>query len=69
MFMELLDKIATQASKLCRYSNKTTLHRRDIQSAVRLLFPGKIDGLASFAVRESTKACISYMKADENPIS
>ncbi|KAK9811549.1 hypothetical protein WJX72_005738 [[Myrmecia] bisecta] len=59
--MEIMDtfaadmfiRIASEAARLCRYTNKATLTSREIQTAVRLLLPGE---LAKHAVNEGTKA-------------
>jgi histone H2B len=49
----MFDKIATEAGKLVRYNMKNTLTSREIQTAVRLLLPGK---LAKHAVSEGAYA-------------
>merc|ERR1711959_314812 len=50
---DIFEKIASEASKLARYSKKPTVTSREIQTAVRLILPGE---LAKHAVSEGTKA-------------
>merc|ERR1711982_53173 len=50
---DIFEKIASEASRLTRYTKKGTLSSREIQTAVRLLLPGE---LAKHAVSEGTKA-------------
>eukprot|EP00898_Chlorokybus_atmophyticus_P008055 jgi/Chlat1/8250/Chrsp77S00622 len=38
---DMFEKIATEASRLARYTHKNTLTFREIQTAVRLILPGK----------------------------
>merc|ERR1712096_283347 len=54
---DTFERIAGEASKLCRYSKKRTLSSREIQTAVKLLLPGE---LARHAVSEGTKAVTKY---------
>eukprot|EP01120_Amphizonella_sp_Union-15-10_P002951 TRINITY_DN1324_c0_g1_i1.p1 TRINITY_DN1324_c0_g1~~TRINITY_DN1324_c0_g1_i1.p1 ORF type:complete len:242 (-),score=41.55 TRINITY_DN1324_c0_g1_i1:103-828(-) len=54
---EMFIRIATEAGRLARYNKKHTLTSREIQTAVRLLFPGE---LAKHAVSEGTKAVTKY---------
>jgi histone H2B len=49
----MFDQIATESGKLVRYNKKNTLTTREIQTAIRLLFPGE---LAKHAISEGTKA-------------
>ena len=51
--IDIFERIALQASKLCRLSKASTLSSREIQTSARLLLPGE---LAKHAVREGTKA-------------
>ena len=50
---DTFERIAVEAGKLCRYSKKGTISSREIQTAVKLVFPGE---LAKHAVAEGTKA-------------
>ena len=54
---DIFEKICAEAARLVRYSKKTTLSSREVQSAVRLLLPGE---LAKHAVSEGTKAVTKY---------
>lgn len=55
---DIFSRLASEASKLCQIVTKQrTLSSRDIQTAVRLLFPGE---LAKYAVSEGTKAVTKY---------
>merc|ERR1711971_28509 len=57
---DIFEKIASEASKLARYSKKPTVTSREIQTAVRLILPGE---LAKHAVSEGTKAVPKYTSA------
>ena len=57
---DMFDKIATEASRLSRYSKKPTITSREIQTAVRLVLPGE---LAKHAVSEGTKAVTKFTSA------
>ncbi|XP_054327896.1 histone H2B type F-M-like isoform X1 [Pongo pygmaeus] len=46
MVHDILDRIATEAGQLARYTKRVTITSRDIQMAVRLLLPGKMGKLA-----------------------
>merc|ERR1712132_15584 len=54
---DIFEKIASEASRLTRYTKKGTLSSREIQTAVRLILPGE---LAKHAVSEGTKAVIKF---------
>jgi histone H3/H4 len=54
---DIFERIAGEAGRLVRYSNKSTLSSREIQSAIRLILPGE---LAKHAVSEGTKAVTKY---------
>ena len=54
---DIFEKIATESSKLVRFSKKHTLSSREVQTSVRLLLPGE---LAKHAVSEGTKAVTKY---------
>ena len=49
-----------QANMLAKYTKKSTISSREIQTAVRLLLPGE---LAKHAVSEGTKAVTKYTAA------
>ena len=38
---DIFERIATEASKLAQYNRKSTITSREIQTAVRLILPGK----------------------------
>merc|ERR1711877_17754 len=57
---DIFEKIASEASKLARYSKKPTVTSREIQTAVRLILPGE---LAKHAVSEGTKAVTKFTSA------
>ena len=54
---DIFERIALEASKLCRYSKKKTLSSREIQTSVRLMLPGE---LSKHAVSEGTKAVTKF---------
>ena len=54
---DTFEKVAIEASKLCRMNKTATLSSRDVQSAVRLVLPGE---LSKHAVSEGTKAMTKY---------
>ena len=54
---DTFDRLASEAIRLARYSKKSTLTSREIQTGVRLLLPGE---LAKHAVSEGTKAVTKY---------
>jgi histone H2B len=58
--LDMLNRIASQASDLLKYSGKQTLSSRDMQSAVRLLFPAD---LAKHAIHEGAKAVTKYQSS------
>ena len=57
---DTFDRVAREAGRLARYSNKSTLSSREIQTAVRLVLPGE---LAKHAVSEGTKAVTKFTSA------
>ena len=57
---DTFEKIATEASKLCRIHKRLTMGSRDVQSAIRLVLPGE---LAKHAVSEGTKAMTKFSQA------
>lgn len=54
---DTFDRLANEAIRLGRYSNRATLTSREIQTAVRLLLPGE---LAKHAISEGSKAIGKY---------
>ena len=54
---QIAERLALEASRLSRYTKKSTLSSREIQTAVRLLLPGE---LAKHAVSEGTKAVTKF---------
>ena len=52
---DIFENICHEASKLVRYHKKKTLTAKEIQSAVKLLFPGE---LAKHAITEGAKVCV-----------
>ncbi|KAG1679314.1 hypothetical protein FOA52_009344 [Chlamydomonas sp. UWO 241] len=60
MMNDMFDKVATEASRLSRYTKKPTITSREIQTAVRLVLPGE---LAKHAVSEGTKAVTKFTSA------
>ena len=57
---DTFEKIASEASKLCRMHKRATMSSRDVQSAIRLVLPGE---LAKHAVSEGTKAMPKFSQA------
>jgi histone H2B len=58
--MDTFEKLAAEASKLCRIHKRATMSSRDVQSAIRLVLPGE---LAKHAVSEGTKAMTKFSQA------
>ncbi|CAL8139006.1 unnamed protein product, partial [Orchesella dallaii] len=56
--MDIFERIAAEASRLVKYTQRKCLAARDIQTAVRLILPA---GLVRYAVAEGTKACDNYV--------
>mmetsp|Transcript_8980 Transcript_8980/g.19844 ORF Transcript_8980/g.19844 Transcript_8980/m.19844 type:complete len:125 (+) Transcript_8980:65-439(+) len=54
---DTFDRIAGEANRLCRQMKHSTMTHREIQSAVRLVFPGE---LSKHAVSEGCKAVMMY---------
>merc|ERR1712151_789041 len=54
---DIYERIATEATRLLRTSQKQTLSTREVETAVRLLLPGD---LAMHAVQEGAKAVAKY---------
>lgn len=56
-WIDIFERVATEASKLAAYNKKSTISSREIQTSVRLILPGE---LAKHAVSEGTKAVTKY---------
>lgn len=50
---DVFERIAEEASRLTRYSNKSTLSRKDVNTSVRMVLPGM---LGVHAMGEAYKA-------------
>jgi histone H2B len=57
---DMFERIAKEASLLCKYSKKLTLTSREIAHAIKLILPGE---LATHAQNEGNKAIAKYMQA------
>ena len=57
IYLDIFERVATEASKLAAYNKKSTISSREIQTSVRLILPGE---LAKHAVSEGTKAVTKY---------
>lgn len=60
LVLDTFDRVATEAGHLCKYSQKSTISSREIQTAMRLVLPGE---LAKHAVSEGTKAVTKFTSA------
>ena len=60
---DIFDRLVTEAVKLAKYNSKVTISSREIQTAVRLLFPGS---LAKHAVAEGNKSVTRYTLSVKN---
>ena len=54
---DMFERIASESSKLSAHTGRHTISSREIQTAVRLIFPGE---LSKHAVSEGTKAVTKY---------
>jgi histone H2B len=57
LVMDIFQRLAAEAARLARYNRRATLTSREVQTAVRLLFPGE---LAKHAVSEGVKAVSKF---------
>merc|ERR1719160_2419446 len=57
---DTFERIAGEASRLSRMAKRNTMTSREIQSAVRLVFPGE---LSKHAVSEGCKAVMKFNEA------
>merc|ERR1712093_959736 len=55
--VDTFERISSEANRLLRQSGKETMTSHEIQSAVRLVFPGE---LAKHAVNEGAKALATF---------
>lgn len=62
----VLDQILTESGRILRANKKATLSEREVQTAVRLSFPGEI---AKQAVSEATKAVVRYNSTEASKIN
>ena len=60
MVNDTFQRIAEEAARLTRYDKKGTLGSREIQTAIRLVFPGE---LSKHAVSEGAKAVTKFTQA------
>ncbi|KAL0235699.1 hypothetical protein GEMRC1_002281 [Eukaryota sp. GEM-RC1] len=58
---DIFERVTTEACRIARASGTNTLTSKEIQTAVRLLFPGM---LSRFAVAEGTKAVSQFFSDD-----
>lgn len=61
LMRDMFEKIADEATKLSKYTQRKTLSSREIQGAVRLVLPGE---LGKHAVAEGRKAVTNYASYD-----
>jgi histone H2B len=57
---DIFERTLVEAGKLARYSKRSTVSSREVQSAIRLVLPGE---LAKHAVSEGTKAVTKFTSA------
>lgn len=62
ILFDVFERVASEAGRLARYNKQATITSREIQTAVRLLFPAE---LAKHAVAEGTKAVMCYSSSVE----
>lgn len=55
---DMFERLADEAARLSRYTERKTLSSREVQSAVRLVLPGE---LGRHAIAEGAKAVTNYM--------
>ncbi|CAH7672767.1 histone-fold-containing protein [Phakopsora pachyrhizi] len=54
---DIFDRISSEASKLAKLNQRSTISSREIQTAVRLVLPGE---LSKHAISEGTKGVTKY---------
>lgn len=57
LIIDVFERLADEVSRLIHFNKQSTITSREIQTAVRLLFPGE---LAKHAVSEGTRAVTRY---------
>ncbi|KAI4322341.1 hypothetical protein L6164_022046 [Bauhinia variegata] len=55
---DMFERLANEAARLNRHTGQITLSPRDIQGAVKLVFPGE---LGKHALAEGAKAVTAYL--------
>lgn len=58
LMSDMFERVAEEAARLSKYTGRVTLSSREIQGAVRLVFPGE---LGKHAVAEGSKAVTTYV--------
>uniref|UniRef100_A0A914R0G2 Histone H2A/H2B/H3 domain-containing protein n=1 Tax=Panagrolaimus davidi TaxID=227884 RepID=A0A914R0G2_9BILA len=59
---DLLERLASEASKVAKYNKKKTLSEKEIQTSTRLLLPGE---LSMHAISEGKKAVTKFNTANK----
>lgn len=60
--VDIFEGLCSEAAAVCRYHKKQTMSAREIQCAVKLIFPGE---LAKHAINEGTKQTVRLVCKDE----
>ena len=58
--LDVFDKLASEASRLCKITKKDTLSAREVRTSVRLVVPGE---LSRHSVEEGLKAVANFTDA------
>ena len=53
LLMDILDRVASEAARIAKYNKRPTISCRELQTSIRLIFPGE---LAKHAVADGVKA-------------
>ena len=61
---DMFEKIASEASRLCKYQNRSTLSMRDISAAVKLIIP--TENLLLHANAEMWRAIARFEQFEDN---
>ena len=59
MMIDIFQRLCTESRKLVEYNKKHTIGAKEVQSSVKLLFPGE---LSKHALSEGSKAVVRYHK-------
>ena len=59
---DVFERIAGEASRLSSHNKRSTISSREVQTSVRLIFPGE---LAKHAVSEGTKSVTKYTSSNK----